>query len=204
MNEKFFDLKKEKQDRMINGALKVFAASGYAHASTDEIVKEAGISKGLLFHYFISKLGLYTFVYDYSVRYLLLELSTGVSPGETDYFELLLQIKQAQLGAMKNYPHILQFLNRSREEDVEEVLTETEDKRGVLPGRYEEIVGKADLTKFKRDTDVERVGKVLQYTMDGILAEQSRSGSFRPGGYYEEVKQYLAVMKKLSYHERQK
>ena len=35
MNEKFFDLKKEKHDRMINVSLKVFAASGYAHASTD-------------------------------------------------------------------------------------------------------------------------------------------------------------------------
>jgi len=44
MNEKFFDLKKEKQDRMINAALKVFAMNGYEHASTDEIVKEAGIS----------------------------------------------------------------------------------------------------------------------------------------------------------------
>ena len=41
MNEKFFDLKKEKQDRMINAALKVFAENGYGHASTDEIVKEA-------------------------------------------------------------------------------------------------------------------------------------------------------------------
>ena len=29
MNEKFFDLKKEKQDRMINAALKVFALHGY-------------------------------------------------------------------------------------------------------------------------------------------------------------------------------
>ena len=67
MNEKFFDLKKEKQDRMINAALKVFALKGYEHASTDDIVKEAGISKGLLFHYFISKLGLYSFIYDYSV-----------------------------------------------------------------------------------------------------------------------------------------
>ena len=48
MNEKFFDLKKEKQDRMINAALKVFASNGYKHASTDDIVTEAGISKGLL------------------------------------------------------------------------------------------------------------------------------------------------------------
>ena len=50
MNNKFFDLKKEKQDRMINAALKVFAIYGFNKASTDDIVKEAGISKGLLFH----------------------------------------------------------------------------------------------------------------------------------------------------------
>ena len=38
MNEKFFDLKKEKQDRMINAALKIFAKNGYRHASTDDMV----------------------------------------------------------------------------------------------------------------------------------------------------------------------
>jgi len=204
MNEKFFDLKKEKQDRMINGALKVFAASGYAHASTDEIVKEAGISKGLLFHYFISKLGLYVFIYDYSVRYLMLELSTGVSADESDYFELLLQIKQAQLRAMKNYPYMLQFLNKSREEDVGEALLETEDKRGILPGQYEEIMGRADLARFRKDVDVEKVARILEFTMDGIMAEQFRNGSFQPDIYYEEVKQYLIMMKKFSYSERQK
>ncbi len=59
MNSKFFDLKKEKQDRMINASLKIFALQGYRHASTDDIVKEAAISKGLLFHYFGSKLGVY-------------------------------------------------------------------------------------------------------------------------------------------------
>ena len=37
MNAKFFDLKKEKQDRMINAALKIFALRGYRHASTDVV-----------------------------------------------------------------------------------------------------------------------------------------------------------------------
>ena len=41
MNARFFDLKKEKQDRIINAALKVFALHGYRHASTDDIVREA-------------------------------------------------------------------------------------------------------------------------------------------------------------------
>ena len=41
MNDKFFDLKKDKQDRIINAALQVFALNGYRHASTDDIVKLA-------------------------------------------------------------------------------------------------------------------------------------------------------------------
>ena len=52
MNDRFFELKKEKQDRMINAACRILAVNGYANSSTDNIVKAASISKGLLFHYF--------------------------------------------------------------------------------------------------------------------------------------------------------
>ena len=69
------------------------AIGGYKHASTDDIVGEAGISKGLLFHYFGSKLGLYSFLYDYSVRFMKLELTGGVSSTERDYFEIRRQRK---------------------------------------------------------------------------------------------------------------
>ena len=61
MNQKFFDVKKEKQDAIINAALQAFGENGYKRASTDVIVKQAGISKGLLFHYFISNSLLYIF-----------------------------------------------------------------------------------------------------------------------------------------------
>ena len=199
MNEKFFDLKKEKQDRMINAALKVFAMNGYEHASTDEIVKEAGISKGLLFHYFISKLGLYSFVYDYSVRYIMLELSTGVSAGETDYFELQNQINLSQLQVMKNYPYMLQFLNKSQEENVSEALVETEDKRGVLPEKYEEIMGRADSDKFRNEIDLVFLTKMIEYTLNGLMTEHFLNGSFQLEIYYREVKQYLEMLKKISY-----
>ena len=199
MNEKFFDLKKEKQDRMINASLKIFALYGYAHASTDEIVKEAGISKGLLFHYFISKRGLYTFIYDYSVRYIMLELSTGVSSRETDYFELISQIKGSQLKAMKNYPYILQFLNRSREENVSEALVETREKRDILPDQYKEIMARADADKFKKNADLNKVTRVLEFTMDGLMSEQFRTGSFQPELYFQEVRQYLSMMKGFCY-----
>lgn len=198
MNEKFFDLKKEKQDRMINAALKVFAENGYGHASTDEIVKEAGISKGLLFHYFISKLGLYSFIYDYSVRYMMLELSSGVSKGEIEFFRLIEQIEMSQLQVIKNYPYMLLFLNRSRHEDVGEALVETEDKRSILPAWYGEAMGRADMSRLKEDVDAARLCRLVDYMTDGLMAEQFAEGAFQPEIYYEEVSQYIHMLKKIS------
>ena len=144
MNSKFFDLAKEKQDRMINAALKVFAENGYKGASTDDIVKEAGISKGLLFHYFSNKIGLYTFVYDYSTRYMMLELTSEVDSKETDFFEIYKQMEMAKLQVLKNYPYMQEFLNRAMYEDVHEAILAIEDKRSVLKECYEKIQNQID------------------------------------------------------------
>lgn len=201
MNDKFFDLKKEKQDRMINAALKVFAMNGYEHASTDDIVREAGISKGLLFHYFLSKIGLYSFIYDYSVKYLMLELSTGVSKGETDYFDLVRQIREAELQVMYNYPYMLQFLNESKKENVSEALMATEDKRGVLPHQYNQLMRRADLSHFKPETDIEKLTKMIELTVQGLMTERFVNGDFQPELFGEEIDKYLIMLKKMSYQE---
>lgn len=201
MNEKFFDLKKEKQDRMINAALKVFALKGYEHASTDDIVKEASISKGLLFHYFISKLGLYTFIYDYSVKYVMLELSTGVDKNETDYFKLCKQVKQAQVQVMNTYPYMVHFLNESRKEDVSEALIGTEEKRSVLPAWFAQLLKKVDTDKLRNGVDIEKLSATIDYTLDGLLAEKFLKKEFQPEQYAREVSAYLEMFRAMAYQE---
>lgn len=201
MNDKFFDLKKEKQDRIINAALKIFAQKGYEHASTDDIVKDANISKGLLFHYFISKLGLYSFIYDYSVKYMMLELSTGVSKSENDYFELIWQMWQSRLQVMYNYPYMPQFLNESRKEDVSDALMATEDKREILAYHRNRIMSRADLDRFRKDINIEKLDKMLEITLNGLLTEQFYNDSIRMDLLGEEIKSYLAMVKKMSYIE---
>ena len=161
MNEKFFDLKKEKQDRMINAALKVFALNGYKHASTDDIVAEAGISKGLLFHYFGSKLGLYTFLYDYSVRFMKLELTRGVDDSK-DYFEIRKKMEFSKMQVLKNYPYMQNFLERSKSENVKEALLAVEDQRGTMAEVYSEIVSKSDKSLFKNNVDFDKLDSMLE------------------------------------------
>ncbi len=55
INEKFYELEKEKQDKIINAAIEVFAKNDYKNVVTEEITYKAGISKGLLFYYFKNK-----------------------------------------------------------------------------------------------------------------------------------------------------
>lgn len=48
-------IRNEKKKAILDVALQLFAEKGYAATSTNEIVKEASISKGLLYNYFESK-----------------------------------------------------------------------------------------------------------------------------------------------------
>ena len=199
MNEKFFDLKKEKQDRMINAALKAFAVNGYKRASTDEIVKDAGISKGLLFHYFDTKLGLYEFVYDYSVRYIVMEMSAAISQKETDFYALYEQKEMCKIQALKNYPYMQQMINRSMQEDDAEAVTVIWERRDSYNQKIAEIMGQADMTKFSDNTDTGKLRKILDFTIEGLMTERFREQAFDVEKLMDEVKDYLAMLKTLTY-----
>ncbi|MCM1194304.1 MAG: TetR/AcrR family transcriptional regulator [Acetatifactor muris] len=199
MNSKFFDLKKEKQDRVINAALKVFALQGYRHGSTDDIVREAGISKGLLFHYFGSKLGVYHFIYDYSVRYMNLELRSTVNAGEKELFAVLKQIECARMHAMKGYPYMQQFLNRSLSEDSYEALLAVEEKKNALEETYETIGRQIDYGMLPPGVDGEKLRKMLDFTVKGLMTERFQNISFQPDMLYEEICGYLDMVRQIVY-----
>ena len=201
MNSKFFDLKKEKQDRIINAALKVFALQGYRHGSTDDIVREAGISKGLLFHYFESKLGVYRFIYDYSVRYMNLELRSTVSPKEKDLFGVMKQVECARMHAMKGYPYMQQFLNRSLAEDSYEALLSVEEKKNSLEETYAVIDSQIDYGLLPSGIDGEKLRKMLDFTVKGLMTERFQDASFQPDMLYQEICGYLDMMGQLVYRQ---
>lgn len=194
MNEKFFDLKKEKQDRMLNAALKIFALHGYRHASTDDMVKEAGISKGLLFHYFGSKAGLYEFIYGYSVKYMLMELTGAVSLKETDFFTLRGQIEKARYTMLKNFPYMALFLKRARREASEEVRELIVENRQAYETAYAAIYERADFSG-KSGVPLQELKAIMDYTLDGILEEAMAQPDFTAEAYYKEALHYLDVLR---------
>ena len=196
VNDKFFDLKKEKQDRIINASLKIFALNGYSRASTDEIVKEAEISKGLLFHYFISKKGLYKFVFDYSVKYTSMELFRGISFKEDDFFEIQKQMEQVHIQIMRNYPYMQQFIEKAFLETEVEVLQEVFELMEFLTERTNQIYEKVNPDKFKEGIDPEMVLTIVKYTIKGLVADTFRNEKkVNLQNLQQEIQSYLDLMK---------
>ncbi len=200
MNEKFFDLKKEKQDRIINAALKAFAIGGYMHASTDDIVRMAGISKGLIFHYFETKLGLYQFVYNYSTRVINIELATGISRDITDFFSIRLEIEKVLSTCMKQYPYIQLFLTRAENETTPEAATAILSTRLGYEQTIRDILDRGDITRFKEGANYQLIENIVSMTCTGILESKFREGDFLADDYYDEVVEYLEMLRELTYN----
>lgn len=195
MNEKFFNLAREKQDKMINGAIEVFAKNGYRHAATDDMVNAAGASKGLWFHYFGSKEGIYVFVYDYSVKYMMLELSAVIDESVTDYFEMVRQIEQAKARVRKNYPYMLEFLKSAECERDESIVQKTAAVRQVYRERMDGLFKNAEIGTMPDRAKRERIKKMLTYSIEGI--EREKQGA-DPDAVYREIRTFIDLARDMS------
>ncbi|WP_051204413.1 TetR/AcrR family transcriptional regulator [Butyrivibrio sp. VCD2006] len=199
MNEKFFDLKKEKQDRIINAALRSFALGGYIHASTDDIVKLAGISKGLIFHYFETKLGLYQFVYDYSIRVINLEIRAAISGDITDFFTIREEIEKVLSICMQQYPYIKLFLYKAQAEDTPEAASAILQTREGYEAMMHSILERGDITRFKPEANYQIVGDMIEMISKEILEKMFREGIFQPEDYFEEVMKHMNMLRAVTY-----
>ena len=68
MNQKFFNLPQKRQDLIRNSAMVEFGAGSFKKTSADAIAKRAGVSKGLLFHYFKDKRELYLYLFQHTIE----------------------------------------------------------------------------------------------------------------------------------------
>jgi len=197
MNEKFFDLNREKQDRMINAALRIFAENGYRHASTDIIVKEAGISKGLLFHYFNSKMGLFSFLFDYSVRYMLFEYDRLISVKETDYFKIRREMERAKLNVLRSYPYMNEFIEKSLQENQLDVIETIELSKNNYLETLDKYNKQGTRSALRSDISSAQLDNMIRYTVDGLTKDQLQAGSFQPEMLFEQICSYLNTLQTL-------
>lgn len=173
MFSKFQNLKLEKQERILNAAIKEFAKKGYKNTITDEIVKEANISKGALFHYFNNKRDLYLFLYDYSLEIVMDEFFGKIDLEEKDILKRLRQVLIIEFMLINKHPDMLDFIKSANFESSDEVRNDLKYKNEVyLTNGYSKVLSNFDSSKFKEGTDIKRAVNVIIWTMEGFAAKK--------------------------------
>ena len=174
MNEKFFSLPEDRQHVMLNAGFAVFSRNAYKKASMDDVAREAGMSKALLFHYFESKSGLYLYLHHYAMDYLVERLSSQLyADGETDFFALLARSQALKLEILRDHPDLMQFLVKGYFEESDEV---SPDVRGrlfeLVAASGAKFASRADASKFVDGVSVDEAANIVLWFSDGFMRAQ--------------------------------
>lgn len=168
MSDKLDALPENKRQNILNAALTEFAEHGYLNASTNRIVKAAGISKGLLFHYFDSKKKLFLYVLDHTIQYMMQKMSTYAVKLSGDFFEQLGQYALIKMRIGIEEPemyHILYDVYVNLPADIKEDLMARYGQ--ILSDTRKDFVMTMDETKLRDGITRETAVNLIIDFLDG-------------------------------------
>lgn len=184
-----------KRKSILNAAMTEFC-NGYEKASTDAIVKSAGVSKGLLFHYFGTKKDLFLTAYDYAIQIIMKEFFDLINLDERDILERLRQIALLKMDLMQKYPMIFNFIAHASFPETNDVKNQIMEQRNKLTKDvYPKLFYDIDRTLFREDIDVDTAIRVILFTIESYSESQANPDKSTED-YYAEYSRYLSDLEK--------
>jgi TetR/AcrR family transcriptional regulator len=188
----------EKRQRIIEAGIEEFG-KGYALASTNEIVRKAGVSKGLLFHYFGSKKNLFLEVFkEATVKLQERLLSSHEADQENmagDIFHLLTRLALIKLRLFQNEPALYQFLATAIQDSPDEIRQELQV---FIDSTAEYGIGRLldgiELSDLRPDVDPVKAIKLIQLVMDGFQQDYLRRKDLASLDWDKEVAEFTEYM----------
>jgi len=177
MNEKFFNLPKEKQQAILDAGYRVFSQNSYGKSPMSEIAAEAGISKGLLFHYFRNKKELYLYLWDNCARVTIEAMEKFGSYGGEDLFESILRGVQAKVSIIRQSPHMAMFTLRAFYEKDPEVCSDVQESyHKYFNFKADKTLLNLDPNQFIPGLDIPMMYQDMYWASEGYLWEITQRG----------------------------
>jgi len=193
-SHKIMAMEPEKRERVINAAMKEFA-KGYKTACTDTIVREAGISKGLLFHYFGTKEGLFGFILQNACNMVYNEYLTLIDLEQKDFIEKIWQMTLLKMDLTYKHPALFEFLAKAyvelQENPNEEFAVYFNKTRSIA---VEKALSDIDASLFKEGIDAKKAANIILWTLNGYSTSQI-DANMRMEDYQKEYERYLRELK---------
>lgn len=203
MNDTFISLPKEKQSKIINAALEIFALNDYKKANTDDIAAKANISKGSLFYYFKNKESLYLYILDYINKVTIEYVNTDYLSEITDFFELLSYAAKQKLALVSQHPFMYEFAMRCVKQD-KSMLTDRINMaiNGLTHNKFEEYFSHIDYSKFRDNVNPLEVFNILIYATEGYIVTLNKTNQVMDiNSLNEEFNKWVNLFKNSCYKE---
>ena len=203
-SHKIMQMDEQKRERVLNAAMAEFR-NGYAKASTDNIVREAGISKGLLFHYFGTKEKLHEFLVKYTVDVILSEFYSLVNFEQPDLLERIWQMLLLKMELSYKYPAIFDFVGAAYAQEGAQFSAFTTRYTKESPDMTALLTKGVDVSQIKDGFDVDKVINIIRWAVIAYSNSQidiSKSiEDYRKefDKYLEDIKGYFDIFRKAFY-----
>lgn len=166
------DLQNKKILKIVNSGFKVFAKNNFEKASTNLIVEDAGISRGLLYHYFQNKKELFEFLLYFSGKQILNNMLTQVDWSNQDFLIRIRQALVSKIETLEKFPYLYEFCNKYARSYSDE-LTEK-----IIPDISHRLFEEnLEFSQLRSDVDIELMKNTVLHTLSRITTEIFKEGS---------------------------
>ena len=177
MNEKFFELPTEKQNRILQAGWRVFSRNSYKKSPMSEIAAEAGISKSLLFHYFVNKRELYLVLWDCCAEITMQYLVEFACYEQEDLFDAMYRGMQAKLRLMTEHPDMALFAVKAFYEKEEEICVAIKESyHKYFQIKADKALLRVDRSRFVPGLDLAMMYREMYWASEGYLWEMLQHG----------------------------
>ena len=192
----------EHRENILNAAIEVFARDGYAAASTNDIVKRAKVSKGLLFHHFTNKKNLYTACQLYVLERYGEFMSKYVDLSSADFFDRILCNMRTKIEFGRRHPQYLALISRAWYVDGEENPLDRRSAEEYIVtnmqvGQLQNFFTGVDTTCFREGFDVSKLFNYTRLITEAIWQRFSASLNNDPDLMASELDNYLAESEEI-------
>lgn len=198
----FFDLSKEKRNKIIEVCITEFAQYGYTNSSTNRIIQNAGISKGSLFKYFQNKEELYFYILDTVMMELTTDLGKNIETLPLDLFERIIKYSELEFVWYIKYPDKCRIITTAFSKNDAELHQKVE-KRYKVQGKniYYRILENIDTSTLKWDE--KKTVNILKWFLLGFkedfIADIKSASAYDIDTlqceYIKGLKEYIRILK---------
>lgn len=193
----------DKKQRILKASVQEFAKNGYEQSSTNNIIKEAKTSKGLLFHYFQNKKTLYLETVEYCLEQYSKYFKQHMQELNPDIFERAIEIGQLKLKLFYEDPEMYLLMMDALSDPPKELKAE-------INKRYETILAESthlfftniDTSPLREDLDQNKALEVVFLTLEALSNRYMKTyknhedkGLADLPRVMKEMEEYLEMMK---------